>query len=132
MIDLQALKIENQRWHEEHAQWVAETVHWQKETQRLVAVLYKLERALPEHSLSLTEHIALIKEHERLVADYEKGIDENCYPECPGFDSEEELEAFHQRLCQLHDETDQAHIGLNKKYVEKMAVFRELAKKLLK
>jgi Fe-S-cluster containining protein len=131
MIDLQALKTENKRWHEEHALWVEETLYWQRKTQRLVALLYKLERALPQHSLALTQHVALIKEHERLVSQYESGLNEECYPTCPGFDSETEIEAFHQHLCQLHGETEQSHTELSKKYLEEMGAFKALAQKLV-
>jgi len=131
MHDLDALKSQNEDWHDDHAKWAKETENWQQETRRLVAILYQLERALPEHSLTLTRHVAMIKEHQRLVEEYEGGLDEECYPECPGFNSEDALEKMHQNLCRIHDKTEQDHIRLHADYEKKLAEFRALAKKLL-
>lgn len=131
MQNLKVLKTQNKDWHEEHADWVEETLYWQRETRRLVAILYQLERTLPEHSLTLTHHVALIKEHEGLVEEYESGLDEECYPKCPGFNSEEALEKMHERLCEMHDKTDLTHRKLRKSYETEMASFRALTQKLL-
>lgn len=131
MHDLKALKLQNKDWHKAHTEWVDETMHWQRKTKRLVAILYQLERALPEHSQTLTRHVTMIREHQRLVEKYEGGLDEQCYPKCPGFNSEDELEKMHQTLCQMHDKTEQEHERLSLDYAKKLTEFRTLAKKLL-
>jgi hypothetical protein len=131
MQNLKALKTQNKDWHEEHAEWVEESLYWQGKTRRLVAILYKLERTLPEHSLTLTRHVAIVKEHEQLVAEYESGLNEECYPRCPGFNSEDALEKMHERLCEMHDKTELTHRTLRKNYETEMVSFRALAEKLL-
>lgn len=131
MHDLKVLKSQNEDWHKEHTEWMSETLRWQQETKRLVAILYQLERALPEHSKALNRHVEMVKEHQRLVEKYEAGLDEQCYPKCPGFNSEDELEKMHQTLCQMHDKTEQDHESLSLEYAKKLAEFKVLAKKLL-
>tara|TARA_R110002111_G_scaffold23700_1_gene53076 strand:- start:922 stop:1329 length:408 start_codon:yes stop_codon:yes gene_type:complete len=131
MHDLKALKSQSQDWYDEHAEWAEETLRWQRETKRLVAILYQLERALPEHTLTLTRHVNMIREHQELLGQYENGLDEECYPQCPGFNSEEELEKLHQRLCEMHDKTDLNHRRLRKNYMLEMKSFRALALKLM-
>lgn len=131
MHDLKALQSQNKDWYEEHTEWMEETLRWQRETKRLVAILYQLERALPEHSLTLTRHVAMIKEHQRLLLKYESGLDEECYPQCPGFDSATELENLHQSLCETHDKTDLNHRRLRKNYMAEMKHFKALAQKLM-
>jgi len=131
MHDLKALQTQNKDWYEEHTEWMEETLRWQRETKRLVAILYQLERALPEHSLTLTRHVAMIREHQELLVEYEGGLDDDCYPQCPGFNSKAEIEKLHQNLCEMHDKTDLNHRRLRKSYMAEMKNFRTLAQKLL-
>lgn len=131
MIDLEVLRQENQRWHQQHAEWVEEAQKWQRETQRLAALLYLLDRALPEHSAVLAKHISLIEQYEDIVSCYECGIKPECLKTCESYKSIEEQEQFHTELCQFHAETEQKHENLKNTFQLEMENFKRLANELI-
>lgn len=131
VTELQTLKDENQRWHQQHADWLNEAQKWQRETHRLSALLYLLDKALPEHSAMLNKHIALINKHEEMVNCYECGIEPQCFDTCDSYKTEHEQHVFHETLCQLHGEAESEHEKLKQMFIDEMERFRTLAKELL-
>ncbi len=131
MIDLSAMREQNQRWRKQHKEWIADAQKWQNKTKRSTALLFQLERSLPDISKLLTRHRLLIEQHQEIVTRYECGLDDNCLTECPDFKTEQEQKEMRLQLCQMHSELEREHEQLKQEYARGFERFRALAKNLL-